>query len=82
MGLVSGGAGECGGPSLPGVFTRTDIYQPWIQAALEEVDRTGSLPQVPGQQRMQQLARLVLPAGDGVPATEAPGDGEKATAQP
>lgn len=45
VGIVSGGAGECAGPSLPGVFLRLDAYRPWIMAGLDSVDAAGQLPQ-------------------------------------
>ncbi|KAL4451284.1 hypothetical protein ABPG77_009356 [Micractinium sp. CCAP 211/92] len=57
VGIVSGGAGQCAGPALPGVFLRLDHYRDWIESALESVDSTGQLPdgaRTPGQ--------LILPA--------------------
>ena len=63
VGIVSGGAGECGGPSLPVVFSRADHYQPWIEAALKEVDNRQRLPETPKQAGPQQLLPLLAPAG-------------------
>jgi len=45
VGLVSGGAGDCGGPSLPTVFQSVSAYAPWVEAALSTVDSQGHLPE-------------------------------------
>jgi len=45
VGLVSGGAGDCGGPALPTVFQAVSPYVPWVEAALDSVDTLGHLPQ-------------------------------------
>ncbi|KAL4420810.1 hypothetical protein ABPG75_010466 [Micractinium tetrahymenae] len=65
VGIVSGGAGECAGPALPGVFLRLDHYRDWIEAALQTVDSSGQLPDgaaAPGQ---------LIPAGQTTQFTSA-----------
>lgn len=51
VGIVSGGAGECGGNALPGVFTKVPVYYDWIQEGLQAVQQGRGLPggqQLPG----------------------------------
>ena len=48
VGIVSGGAGECGGNALPGVFTKVPVYYEWIQEGLQAV-QSGQGP--PGGQQ-------------------------------
>jgi secreted trypsin-like serine protease len=68
VGLVNGGAGLCGGPSLPAIFSRLDHYQSWIAAALAEVDSRASELDVltgvgPGVAQAEQFVSREL--GDG-----------------
>lgn len=44
VGIVSGGAGECGGNALPGVFTKVPVYYDWIQEGLQAVQQGRGLP--------------------------------------
>lgn len=41
---MSGGAGKCGGNSLPGVFTKVPAYYDWIQQGLQSVQQGKGLP--------------------------------------
>ncbi|PSC70692.1 serine protease 30-like [Micractinium conductrix] len=76
VGIVSGGAGECDGPSLPGVFLRLDTYWPWIQAGLQSVDSSGQLPAGAGE------PGAIIAASDGAAGGEAAtgngGEGDRA----
>lgn len=79
VGLVSGGAGTCGGPSLPALFSRLDSCSSWVQQAVDSVARQGGLPSgqaVPGAPPAQgQGGGSSANSDDTQPVGEAAGNG-------
>lgn len=59
LGVVSGGAGQCGGPALPAVFSRLDAYRGWVATALLEVDAAQRLPAASAQRARAQVVPLM-----------------------
>lgn len=82
VGTVSGGAGECGGNALPGVFTKVPAYYDWIQQGLQAAQQGRGLPggqQVTGAPPAQgqqssggRRRRLARAAGAGSSAVARP----------